>query len=518
MRGVEQIILAEETQSRFRDMDLIPGTSYSYTVDALGVDGVAIRRFTLTARTASGPAELIMADGVPSDIQRARSLTLFGWTPDPRYDTCPKWLHDSFWAFGPDDKTYPTWHPPVYEFADGSNCRFGHEHGQDQRQSALYTVAGPIPFGYVNEQLSPFDAAFQRNEDHVGHKVALFNALPAVDRDTGEPLDCDVYFKLHQGTHSTDAFRNNSHERFLNYRCSNGFEVRWKGLQSFGEVNTFTQEINNILPRSEIATAGAIPANAPRGGDRRIIPTATTIAITAAPTQQFTDDLPDQCDNCRPSNGLRAYIPTWNRETWQGGPGYNLFSNNTGTGSRSFGFRGGPYWNLANSARFYDPNGDPNPANSATYRLGRQLSSYCFTPGGIAYETLDCQLARARGVTASDWESPLSPFKGTLRFNEFNFVSLFNPSPENQRQYTDPYGDLKALESVIGNISRVRTSMLPIRQYYSVTNREVHILAANWAGSRNCGGRTGAGACWTDFNWYQLRNGTIVDAGIHVPN
>lgn len=517
MRGVQQLVLAEESQSRFRDVDLAPGNTYSYTVDALGADGIAIRRFSVSATTASGAAELIMADQVPSNILRARSLSLFGWTPNPQYDTCPKWLHDSFWAFGPDDKAYPTWHPPVYEYANGSSCRFGHEHGQDQRQSNLYSVAGPIPFGYVNEQLSPFDAAFQRNEDHVGHKVALFNALPAQDRDTGEPLDCDVYFKLHQGTHSPDAFRNNSHERFLNYRCSNGFEIRWKSLQSFGMVNSFTQEISNVLARSEIATAGAMPANQPTGADRRLIPTAATIAITAAPGA-FTDDLPDECDNCRPADGLPAYIPKWNREVWQGGPGIILVSDNTGNSTRSFSFTGGPYWNLANSARFYDPNGDPNPANTASYRLGRQLSAYCFTPGGIAYQTLDCQLARARGATASDWQSPLSPFKGTLRFNEFNFVSLFNPRPENQRLFTNSYGDLQAFENVIGNVARARTAALPIRQYFALATREMNVQAANWAGSRNCGGRTGAGACWTDFGLYRLRNGTVIDAGIHAPN
>lgn len=527
MRGTQQLILAEESQTRFRDVDLSPASSYEFAVEALNPEGAVLRRVTLRASTAAGPAELVMADGVPAAVAAARALTTFGWTPNPLYDTCPKWLHDSFWTFGPDNKAYPTWHPPVYEFANGSTCRFGHEHGQDQRQSNLFQITGPIPFGYVNEQLSPLDPSFQRNEDHVGHKVAMFNALPAVDRDTGEPADCDVLFKLHQGGWSADAFRNPAHERFLNYQCTNGFAARWKSLQTFGRINTFTQEVSNTLPREEIVTAGAFPAEQGMGGDRRIIPTAVTIPITtrAGATTEFVnksrpdpENFVDNCDNCRGTNGFPAYISAWNREVWQGGPGLRLVTNSTPQAVTAFGFGGGPYWHVANSARYYDAAADPNPANNATYRLGRQID-LCFAPQSAPYATLECRLARVRnGGNPISWDSPLSPFNATMRFNEFNFVSLTNERPENQRLFTTVFGNFLAGNNDVNNVTRSRSAMFPIRQFFGVTRGNRHMLAANWAGTASCGGRTGAGSCWTDFRWYRLKNGTVVDAGIHAPN
>jgi hypothetical protein len=56
----------------------------------------------------------------------------------------------------------------------------------------------------------------------------------------------------------------------------------------------------------------------------------------------------------------------------------------------------------------------------------------------------------------------------------------------------------------------------PIRGYFATTpSGVVHdFTLGNFAGSQQCGG----GSCWTEFNWYKLRNGTTVDAGIHVPN
>jgi hypothetical protein len=517
------LIRAEESQNRFRAIELQPSAEYTYQLTALDANGSTLKTLAFTALQPAGSTDLTAADLPPTGTSRSRAMTTFGWAPLLPYDTCPKSLHDAFWAYGPDNKAYPTWHPPVVEFANGTICTFGHEHGQDQRKSNLYSVMGPIPFAYVNEQLSPDDPNFQRNEDHVGHKVALFNALPGQDRDTGAELECDVYFKLHQGTHSPDAFRNNAHERFLNYRCTNGFEVRWKSLHSFGVVNTFTQEVSNLIPRSEIATSGAVPATQPVGGDRRLIPTQYTISVTGAQGAS-TDEVSSSasgitnCDNCKGSNGLPAYISKWNRETWQGGPGIRLVSDSTPNAVTAFGFGGGPYWNLANSSRFYDPSGNADPANTQSYRIGRQLS-LCFATGSPGYQSMDCQLARARsGGVAFNWDDPRSPIKGTMRFNEFNFVGLYNPDPRNSRLFSDVYGNFQARNNDVNNASRTRTAALPIRQYFGVTTREVNVQAANWAGTAHCGGRSGAGSCWTDFGQFVTKSGQQIDAQIHAPN
>ena len=56
------------------------------------------------------------------------------------------------------------------------------------------------------------EPANPRDEDHVGHKVEWENdvvlALSGAGTTTATTV-CDVLLKLHQGTHSKDAFTNN---------------------------------------------------------------------------------------------------------------------------------------------------------------------------------------------------------------------------------------------------------------------------------------------------------------------
>ncbi len=542
LRDGQQIMLAEDIQRRFRDVDLAPNTSYAYEVQALDAKGRKLAVGTVKASTVSGAASLTAADVPPADVMRGRSLTTFGWTPNPLYDTCSKALHDSFWTFGPDNKAYPTWHPPVYEFADGSTCRFGHEHGQDQRQSNLYRTVGPISFGYVNEQLSPSDPSFQRNEDHVGHKVALFNGILDIvsgpNGDATGTMPCDILFKLHQGTHSPDALRNNSHERFLNYSCPNGLEIRYKSLQPFGMANTFLENIPNRTS-TLISTLGATPAPCagsrdpncqPSGADRRSIPTMNYFQGIISNFGGQTDGTGSNpfCDNCRGTAQFAAelaaigvpapgyYVSNWNGESWQGGP-VMLFFNSSG--QRIFQLGGGPYWNLASSSRYYDSNGDANPANTSTYKIARQID-LCYRTGSLVFNSFDCRLARSRnGGQPIAFDSPMSPFKGTVRFNETNFIQLFNPDPRRERIFFDPYGRT-SMDGDDGvnprdELPLKRSTKYSVRGYFKATGTsDFNIKLANWAGTNQCGG----GSCWTDFNFYRLRNGQTVDADIHIPN
>lgn len=547
-RNGTQIALLEETQERFHDMDLTPGTSYSYAVEALNAQGTVLSTQTISMRTDAGAAELVPAlDSPPGNAVRGRSFTTFGWTPNPLYDTCSKELHDSFWTFGPDNRVYPTWHPPVYEFANGTRCTFGHEHGQDQRTSNLFRTVGAIPFGYVNEQLSPNDPAFQRNEDHFGHKVALFNNILDIIPNPNGPgeiqgtMRCDILFKLHQGTHSADALRNNTHERVLNYRCPNGLEVRYKALQPFGEANSFRLEApNNPLSRN-IITAGAVPPpcganNAalncqPSGSDRRIIPALEVMRALIAANGGATDGNA-LCDTCSgtaaaraelatvgfPANGVANngpwYISLWNNEAWQGGPIHLFFGANNG--ARIFQLAGGPYWNLQSSSRYYDPNGVSDPT-SPDYLIARQIA-LCYQPGSPPFDSFDCRLARRRSATPLDYRDPRSPIKGTVRFNETNFIQVFNPSPARERVYFDPYGRTTMDPSDGVNprdeLPLRRSTRYPIQGYFRSNPNEINVKLSNWAGSNQCGG----GSCYTDFNFYRLRDGTLIDAGVHAPN
>jgi hypothetical protein len=513
-RGAQQLIVAEETQTRFRDFDLTPGQVYSYTIDALAADGTLVRRMSVSGVTASGPAELTTADTPPADVTQARSLTTFGWTPNPLYDTCPKWLHDAHWTFGPDNKAYPTWHAPVYEYADGRTCRFGHEHGQDQRQSNLYRTVGPIPFGYVNEQLSPGDPNLQRNEDHFGHKVAFFNGIKEMistpNGDAPGSMQCDILFKLHQGTHSPDALKNNTHERFLNYKCPNGLEIRYKALQPFGMPNTFTTESTNQFSQL-IATTGAMPTNQPSGADRRTIPAIAAMASDAA-KNGTTERYSKNCDNCAGTGSFRSellsigitqpyYVSTYNNEIWQGGPTDKFYNNQN---QLIFKFEAGPYWNVASSSRYYEP---------SSRTLDAKQIDLCFQTRSAIYNAADCRLARLRGRGSPvPWDSPASPFNGAIRSNEANFVELFNPNPTRERVYFDPYGRTSLKND---ELPLIRSEKYPIRGYFRSTGpRGIKIKLSNWAGSTQCGG----GICYTNFNFFRLRTGLVVDGSVHPPN
>lgn len=196
-------------------------------------------------------------------------------------------------------------------------------------------------------------------------------------------------------------------------------------------------------------------------------------------------------------------------------------------GNLRYGFGGGPYWHVNNPARYYDPNGDPDPTHNATYRIARQIDQ-CYNTGAPGYPSFDCRVARARnGGQRIPFDSPLSPFKGTIRFNEVNFIGMFNPDRANERIYLDPYGRPQpsgstqaGVSSSIADVSRVRTAALPIRLYVRVTpsGKNYNIMTANFAGSQQVGGPFGHGRNYTDFGYYRLRNGQTVDAGIHVPN
>src|SRR5688500_497553 len=157
----------------------------------------------------------------PEDVVASGPSRAFGlWTPGPN-DTCTKEQHDAFSVVGPDGKLYPTWHPPV---DPTSGCSFGHEHGRDPRGSDLYQIVGDMPLGVANEALETWDPANPRREDHVGHKIDWENDVrmqvkTAVASAILE-VTCDILVKLHQGTHSKDAFTNNLHEMVYHVRCN----------------------------------------------------------------------------------------------------------------------------------------------------------------------------------------------------------------------------------------------------------------------------------------------------------
>ncbi len=208
--------------------------------------------------TEAGPTGPV-ADDAP------RSVALGAWQPGPA--ECSTAIHDRYSTVGPDGKRYPTWHPPVDPL---SGCSFGHEHGRDPRGSALYRDVGDLPFGYANEQLDAANLGLRRHEDHVGHKIEWENDIRlGSSGGAGAVIDlrCDVLTKLHEGTHSKDAFTNNLHELSYHIRCSDRTEMHVTVLTAIGRPGEFERTCGGT-----VRVGPATPVNSPAGNGRRKIP------------------------------------------------------------------------------------------------------------------------------------------------------------------------------------------------------------------------------------------------------
>lgn len=116
-----------------------------------------------------------------------------------------------------------------------------------------------------------YDPTTRRHEDHVGHKIEWENDIQMNVRGAAGNLiavTCDVLAKLHQGTHSKDAFTNNLHEFNYHLRCSDGGRIHMTMLTAIGRPG----EMLTSCDRRVIQVGPATPVNSPNGNGRRIIP------------------------------------------------------------------------------------------------------------------------------------------------------------------------------------------------------------------------------------------------------
>ena len=172
-----------------------------------GLASILWRALAAALAVAALPGALVVScagdpPGASGGGSRAPASHAMGrWTPLAPHDTCTKEFHDTFYVIGPDGKRYPTWHAPEeVDPATGQPCRFGHDHGLDPRNSALWPdlqrhfafdanrdgvldsaelAASGIPFGYVSEQLE--GTATPRPEEHTGYKIAFANGVARND-------------------------------------------------------------------------------------------------------------------------------------------------------------------------------------------------------------------------------------------------------------------------------------------------------------------------------------------------
>jgi len=365
-----------------------------------------ILRFGLMAATLIVAAAACAADEIadPTPPVATGPARAFGlWTPGPN-DTCTKEQHDAYSVVGPDGKLYPTWHPPVDPV---SGCSFGHEHGRDPHGSTLYRLVGDIPLGLANEALETWDPANPRREDHFGHKIEWENGVRMrVNAGVASAIlevTCDVMIKLHQGTHSKDAFTNNLHEMVYHIRCNDGSEAHLTFMAAIGTPGEFVRSCN----QDETVKVGvATPANSPNGGGRRIIPDADCV-------QRFLVN----------NAGNSSDFGTGLHESWQTS---NDIRTADGHSLASFD----PYFQVNFPSRYYDP--------SLPNITGRPID-LCFLPvararGGACQESI--QSGAVAGIAFDD---PRSAFNGVERFVDVNSIRIDNKSGPTV-WYTNPFG------------------------------------------------------------------------------
>ena len=321
------------------------------------------------------------------------------WSPGPQ-DTCSKAVHDGYSVVGPDGMLYPTWHPPVDPI---SGCTFGHEHGRDPAGSDLFTVVGKIPFGYANQHLEESGFGAARNEDHVGHKVEWENDIQMHTGQGGDQIfdvRCDVLVKMHQGSHSPDAFTNTLHEVAYHIRCTDGTGFRATLLTPIGRAGELVASCDGDR---KIRAGTPTPANSPDGGGVRIIPDATCVQSRLL-----------RADGTSTSSDFDAL-----RENWEVSArlvrddGHTLASFN-------------PYFQVLDPSRFFDP--------AAERKMGRTID-LCF--GAMRARGGPCR--DVEGMASVAWDDPRSPFKGVRRFVDINGNHVDN-SGGREIWYTDPLG------------------------------------------------------------------------------
>lgn len=392
-------------------------------------------RFLLSCATLLGAAVLAACAGDGASgpntgsLDAPPSVAYLAWKPGTG-DTCPLEVHNQYRTLGPDGKLYPTWHPPV---DPATGCSFGHEHGRDPHGSNLYGRVGDIPFGYANEVLDTWDPNGRRHEDHVGHKIEWENDVPmSLEGIANEVLDlrCDIMTKLHQGTHSKDAFTNNLHELVYHIRCSEGTEMHVTIMSPIGRPGEFTRSCDDV----RVQVGPATPANSPDGGGQRKIPDRVCVERHV---------LVAQGQNTSFSNGIH--------ESWQTSNAIRLESGRT---VASFD----PYYQVNLPSRFHDP--------LLADLTGRMINvCYMVESNGDRARSTTCNNATANGtLTDLVQTDPRSPFNGVSRFVDINSNRVDN-AEGTQVVFTDPFGKHGRSTAFAGSIrqviSRTNNSAVP---------------------------------------------------------
>jgi len=212
--------------------------------------------------------------------------------------------------------------------------------------------------------------------------------------------------KLHQGTHSRDAFTNNVHELVYHIRCNDGTAMHITMLTAIGTPGEFVRSCDNA---THVTVGPPTPLNSPTGGGKRLIPDHECV---------LEHMLVGSTRNSNLGSALH--------ESWQT---HNQIRSESGRTLASFD----PYFQVPMPSRFYDP--------GAPGLVGRPIDMcYVTEPNGDRARGGACAEVTANGqVLGITWDDSRSPFNGVRRKVDINGNRIDNEDGP-MVWYTDPYG------------------------------------------------------------------------------
>jgi len=223
-------------------------------------------------------------------------------------------------------------------------------------------------------------------------------------------IRCDVLTKMHQGTHSPDAFTNNMHEVAYHVRCSDGTGFSATLLTPIGTAGELVVGCDREI---HVPVGTANPPISPDGGGKRAVPEVRCIEERVL----------------SPADG-RPRFDSALRESWEISASLRVESGRT---LASFN----PYFQVMDPSRYYDP--------AAERSMGRPVD-LCYRP-----EIAGRDRCEEVGADSVGWDDPRSPFKGVRRFVDVNANRVKNADgPE--VWYTDALGRNGRMEPFPGSI------------------------------------------------------------------
>ncbi len=449
----------------------------------------------------------------PQDVVRSHG---FGSWPGEHLTQSCRDLHDSYWVQGPQadevsdpehpaNKAYHTWHPALAVHPDtGEECDFGHEHGWDPTlaPAEVFELSGGWPaFGYVAETMSG-----HRHEDHVGHKVTVAKFRASIGNGAGsEPLydagfECDWLSKIHQGSHSMDAFANHLHEYFLTLRCFDGLngqgivdntvvgtEFSVNVMYTYGLPNEFAEDgCSRDDPSTPDVNETVFAAATVTGPEGQPAPTAHQL------TPIGTDSPNNRGFTC--ANGViwKDMSEIQQVDLWT-----QLVEIQANDGTTALTIQ--PYYIIKNPSRIvagYDAAAGEQPSEVV------RTIDLCYDEAGDRLERGFCTDAPD---VKPDWRSPTSPFNGTLR--AVNFKSSHVANGNGPEQFcTDPAG-------------RAVQDTPPCEPGHVM--QKISAFDNHWNDGRyEYGGRSGniQGSIWAEDPFGRRFEAAPVGGGEHAPN